>query len=175
MKAKKPEIDPEAASELNLVMKSIDRLGSTQPRLAGIRSLLAIDQQRLGRGFKDADLEILVGAIYLEAIRQLQSIPVNGKSAKLHPPATRRRRITEADVKTLLSKPINSRPYGHAYFARILDEAKEKLVSDPLYHRQLSAAQGSASRKTCLGGTPRWICWGMAGVLVLGLILLVVL
>jgi hypothetical protein len=172
MKARKPEIDPEVASELNLVMKSIERLGSTQPRLAGVRSLLAIDQKRLGRGFNDADLEILVGAIYLEAIRQLQSIPVKGKTAKLHTPATRRR-ITEADVKALLSKPINTRPYGHAYFARILDEAKAKLASDPLYRRQLADAQGSASRKTCLGGTPRWICWGMVAVIVIGFILLV--
>jgi len=173
MKSKTPSNDAEYASELNAISKWFDRIGSTQPKLAGVQSLLAIDQQRLARGFKDADLEILAGALYLEAIRQLKNIPLSKMSAKSRT-ATTRRRITEADVKAVLSKPISTRRYGHAYFYRILDDAKAKLESNPRYRRQLADAQGAVSRTTCLGGTPRWICIGMVVVVVIGVILLFV-
>jgi hypothetical protein len=161
MNAKETEDNGGVASELDIVIRTIDRLASTQPQLAGVQSLLAIDQKRLGRGFEDADLEILAGALVLEAERQLQSAPAT------------RRRITKADVKAALSQPINTKPFGHAYFDKILDDAKAQLVSNPRrYRRQLAAAQGSFARQSCLGGTPRWICIGMVVIVIVGIILL---
>jgi hypothetical protein len=165
---------PSGVDELSIVADSISRLAASQPKLSGVRSLLAIDQKRIGQGFTTADLEILTGALYLEAQRKLQSVPVKGSSGQ-DTNRTIRRLITPDDVKTVLSKPIDTSAYGHDYFARVLAEAKAKLAADPQYHVQLATAQAAAKHKTCLGGTPRWICIGMIGVVVIAILLIILL
>ena len=164
-----------AKSEFDTVIDSMNQLKSARSKLPGVQSLLAIDQQRVAKGFTDADLEILTGALYMEAERQLQRIPVKRRSAQSIPGETRRA-ITPDDVKTVLSKPIDTSKYGHKYFGKLLADAKTKLAAEPQYRRKLAAAQTAAKQKTCLWGhAPRWVCIAWGVILVVAIILILVL
>lgn len=159
----------EAEAQLQTVLDSLGRIGSAEPNLPGVRSLLALGQQRLGEGFSRDDQKILEGALYLEGIAQLEKAaagraPRGGDAKPL-------RRITEADVRKALSEPIDTSRYGREYFAGILADAKKRAATDRAYRRRLAEAQGAAhKRRTCLGGTPLWICIGMGVVLTIMII-----
>jgi hypothetical protein len=165
----------EAESQFNTVLNSLGRVASAEPDLPGVRSLRAVDQKRLGEGFSKADLKILEGALYLEGIAQFEKAaagrtPSGGDTKPL-------RRVTEADVREALSKPIDTSRYGREYFAGVLAEAKRKSASDRAYRRRLAEAQGAAHKpRMCFGThTPRWICIGMGVVLAIMIIAVLIL
>lgn len=161
-----------SSAELDTLFDAIAHYGTSQANLPGVRSLLALDTERLRQGFSESDLNILVGALYLEAGRQLADTRSATNLSDQTVAPVRRRPLTDADVLAVLSKPIDTSRFGHDYFLGLLTDAKTRLARDPQYRYQLEQAQGTARQKTCLGDTPRWICIGMGVILVLAIILL---
>jgi hypothetical protein len=153
--ARKPSVE----SQLEVVYGSLNKSLSSEANLPGIQSLITLNSIQFGPQVTDDDLEILAGALYLETKREVEDI------------AKRGRVITGADVKAVLAKPIEMTNFGRDYFLKVLNDAKARRNVDSDFRAQLTDAQ-TAARKTCLGGTPRWICIGMGVVLVLGIILL---
>ena len=146
-----------------MVYDSIQASISAEPKLPGIQSLLSLDPKQLGQGFTEADIEILAGALYLEAKRKVEDI------------TKRRRPIAEGDVNAVLAKPIDLANFGRDYFVKVLSDAKTRREVDADFRAKLENAQAAASRKTCLGGTPRWICVGMAVVVVVAIVLVILI
>jgi hypothetical protein len=167
------QLDP----EIGTVLDAFNHLAEREPGLPGVRSLLAIKNANLDHGLTPGDLGILTGALYLEAERQLHaSSPSTGEGTSVQatgdPSAPTRERppITAADVKSALSEPIDTAPYGREYIDTLLRETKARLAVDSVFQKQLAGAEAAAARKTCLGGTPRWIC----GVIVIIIIIIIV-
>ena len=154
------QLDPEILA----ISDAFTRIATQDPRIPGVRDLLKIEKSNLGHGLTSSDLEILTGALYLEAERQLHAFSsaqhsvVSSQAVPEIPSPTRQRRpINTDDVKAALSKPINTAPYGREYIETILRDAKENLATDPGFQTQLNGAQASASALRKKIDTPIWI------------------
>src|SRR5206468_1282369 len=89
-----------------------------EPELPGVHDLLAFTKSHLARGFTSSDLDILSGALYLEAEHQLHGNRPGQAAADVPSPTRQRRPITADDVRAALSKPISTAAYGREYFKK---------------------------------------------------------
>ena len=140
-----------ADKQVDLVIDSYNSLARSNPTLPGIQSLGHFNE-RLADGLSPADLSLLTAAFYLKARQQVARSP---------------RAITMADVRSVVSGPIDMAPYGRPFLEQTLAEARAREAADPAYRREL---QRHRRRCSCLWGTPCWICVAMAIILIIMII-----
>jgi hypothetical protein len=166
--------DPSVAATI----ETFNRVSHREPGLPGVHSLRTINEQ-LASGLSRDDIAILTGALYLEATNLLRT---ESPATRLDQEAAATtstayglaRQITNAQMRTALSLPIDTSPYGRQYLDKTIRNAKARLATDAGYRAALSQAQNSAARITCFGSeTGESLSWWICGLIIVILIIVI--
>lgn len=130
----------ERAVSIEDFVDSLNRIADGNPMLPGVQSLVGMKKEMadIAKGLSAQDMSILNGALYLEAQVQLRAAAARAP-----------RRLTEAAIRKLLSRPIDTSRYGREFIVATIRNAKRRMATDPRYGAQLAEAGQAASRFRC--------------------------